>query len=218
MGLVTDRLAGSEPVLDKGDVTVLDAVLRSWRDPEHPDRDAIGAEMAELLSSEDNRLRAAACVFFRTFGEAPDAGRLFEAITNTPEAFDGVENPWTQEAADLRGLVAAALAARLPAAGEAVRRWVQAEALAPGRGSTKVLAGLTRAEPDWVHEHAGEIATANPKTLPLLVTLLQRAGRLDAEVVQRLAEIDSSEVLAALERFPGDGPERALLAELRSGA
>jgi hypothetical protein len=121
---------------------------------------------AGLLSDPDARLRGAAVCWF-AYNVARGVGpMLVAAYLSHPELYEGVPQPWLDDAGDQGRLMVQAIAKNaldVPGGLDLVR----AEALKDYRGQN-VVAFLVHADPAWVRDHLAQIATSSPAAIDVL--------------------------------------------------
>jgi hypothetical protein len=139
---------------------------------------------AGLLSDPDPRLRGAAVCWFAHNVARRTGPTLVEAYLAHPELYEGVPQPWLEDAGDQGRLMVQAIAKNaldVPGGLDLVR----AEALEDHRGQN-VVAFLVHADPAWVRDHLAQIATSSPAAIDVLFFHL---GLLGVELTATVAHL-----------------------------
>ena len=205
MSWVRDVLTGAA-TLDPGpnDRHELDTVLSRWYwGDEWKERLTQG--FRDLLTDPDRRLRAAAVFFFaRTTAE--DDGLLVESFQGQLPLYDGVRPGWYPGGADLRALLAGAIASRAGRSEDA-QAVARSEALRPGAGQ-QVVSAVVRGDPEWVRTNLRPIVQASPEALGVVLFWLrtrgQDVGPWLADLREGLADDQLRSALAAMLSGPAD--------------
>jgi hypothetical protein len=121
----------------------------------------------QLLTDPDVTVRTRAIGLAKGFSSRFDSGRLLSTMKQHPRLYDGVKPHGDTADPDLAwGLLEAMLGH--PTATPEVRERLRQAALSPREGS-RVMAAMTRADPDWVLEHAAELASGDPLNLRIII-------------------------------------------------
>ncbi len=121
----------------------------------------------QLLADPDVTVRTRAIGLAKGFASQFDSARLLNVLRQHPRLFDGVNPRGDGADADLAwGLLEAMLGH--PTATPEVRERLRQAALSPKQGS-RVMAAMTRADTEWVLEHAAELATGDPLNPRIIV-------------------------------------------------
>jgi hypothetical protein len=114
----------------------------------------------QLLKDPDVTVRTRAITLAKGFSSRFDSARLLSTMRQHPRLYDGVKPRGDTADPDLAwGLLEAMLGH--PTATPEVRDRLRQAALSPSDGS-RVMAAMTRADPDWVLDHAAELASGDP--------------------------------------------------------
>lgn len=116
--------------------------------------------VTQLLADPDVAVRTRAIGLTKAFSSRFDSAGLLSVLTKHPGLYEGVKPHGGNGDPDLAwGLIEAMLGH--PTATPEVRDRLRQAALSPQEGS-RVIAAMTRADTDWVLEHAAELASADP--------------------------------------------------------
>jgi hypothetical protein len=121
----------------------------------------------QLLADPDVTVRTRAIGLAKGFSSRFDSARLLSVMREHPTLYDGVKPHGDATDPDLAwGLLEAMLGH--PTATPEVRDRLRQAALSPHEGS-RVIAAMTRADTDWVLEHAAELASGDPLNPRIIV-------------------------------------------------
>ncbi|MCO4746157.1 MAG: hypothetical protein KC912_15275 [Proteobacteria bacterium] len=165
MGVVLEALSGDIALsMGRHDRGILDGLIRKWRGASAEDRALMTEDFRSLLHVEDLKRRSAAVLFFEAV-PADDAGQLHRAMTENPERFDHVPDPWFGHG-ELRVIAATALSNR--ELDEATLDAVRGEALRPRLGH-RMVPGLLKTDRAWILANAAKIIENTPEALATFV-------------------------------------------------
>jgi hypothetical protein len=159
-----------------------------------PHEARLTSAIGTLLTDGDPDVRAEASRFFGQFPAAAGADHLIDAANNHRGLFSGVTNT---DGEDLDRLLLRAIGARTLAGDLRAIDVARREALSGTGGS--LIAALTKADPDWVTDHATEIVQHDPNAAVTILMNLERIGRPITDVGEKIAPL-----AAALPSFKRD--------------
>lgn len=209
MSFVVDVLTGKtylEPgPMDRSD---LDPLLNLWRRGQR--KDELHAGFVGALTHPNPNVRAGAVMFFaRMTTSRDDLDLLHAALTEQPELFDEVREPWFGGSDDLRSMLSSAVASRATPGHPAVNT-LKHEALQPGRAGWVIVA-LVGLDPAWVRQNAATIITNSPGALdPLLFNLKMRGIDLTNFLVELRGEVDEGVLRAGITSALGNQAQEVL--------
>jgi len=132
------------------------------------------AAITAAVTDEARMVRVRALSFIESYPRSWGAEYVVDVAAGDRKGFTGVPG-WAESGDDLEGLLLRAVASRINIGDERAIALAKKEALNPGQPQP-LMAALTSADPQWVIDHAQEIARRTPATGVTMLHNLEQAG------------------------------------------